>query len=65
MQFKAWKQPSSLKSGNQADTFAAGMEETHQTFCKNLQQAQASQTLYAGGREVVFEVGVTDGVGRR
>jgi hypothetical protein len=32
MQFKAPKQPSSLKSEIQADTFAAGLEETHQTL---------------------------------
>jgi hypothetical protein len=57
MQFKAPKQPSSLKSEIQADTFAAGLEETHQTLRRNLQEAQAHQIKYAGGREVVFEVG--------
>jgi hypothetical protein len=41
----------------QADTFAAGLEETHQTLRKNLQEAQTRQTKYAGGKEVVFEVG--------
>jgi hypothetical protein len=57
MQFKAPKQPSSLNSEIQADTFAAGLEETHQTLRKNLQEAQANQTKYAGGKEVIFEVG--------
>jgi len=57
MQFKAPKQPSSLNSEIQADAFAAGLEETHQTLRQDLQKAQASQTKYAGGKEVVFEVG--------
>jgi hypothetical protein len=56
MQFKAPKQPTSLKSEIQADTFAAGLEEIHQTLRRNLQEAQARQTKYAGGKEVVFEV---------
>jgi len=57
MQFKAPKQPSSLKSEIQSDTFAAGLEETHRTLRRNLQEAQARQMKYAGGKEVVFEVG--------
>jgi hypothetical protein len=57
MQFNAPKQPSSLNSEIQADTFTAGLEETHQTLRKNLQEAQANQTKYAGGTEVVFEIG--------
>jgi len=57
MQFKAPKQPSSLNSELHADTFAAGLEETHQTLRKNLQKVQANQTKYAGGKEVFFEVG--------
>jgi len=57
MQFKAQKQPSSLNSEIQADTFAAGLEESHQTLPKNLQGAQANQTKYAGGKEVVYEIG--------
>jgi hypothetical protein len=57
MQFKAPKQPSSLNSELQADTFAAGLEEIHKTLRKNLKEAQARQTKYAGGKEVVFEVG--------
>jgi hypothetical protein len=56
MQFKAPKQRCSLSSEIQADAFAAGMEETHQTLRENLQEAQANQTKYAGGKEVVFEV---------
>jgi hypothetical protein len=55
--FKAPKQPSSLNSEIQADTVADGLEETHQTHRKNLQEVQASQTQYASGKEVVFEVG--------
>jgi len=57
MQFEAPKQPSSINSEIQADAFTAGLEETHQTLCQNLQEAQANQTKYAGGKEVVFEVG--------
>jgi hypothetical protein len=57
MQFKAPKQPSSLNSEIHADAFTADSEQTHQTFRKNLQEAQANQTKYAGGKEVVFEVG--------
>ena len=57
MQFKAPKQQSSLKSEIQAHTFAAGMEETHHTLSKNLQEAQAHQTNYAGSKEVVFDDG--------
>jgi len=57
MQFKAPRQQSSLKSEIQADTFAAGLEETDQTLRKNLEEAQACQTKYSGGKEVVFEVG--------
>jgi len=57
MQFKAPKQPYSLNSQIQADTFAAGLEETHQTRRKNLQEGQANQAKYAGGNEVVFKVG--------
>jgi hypothetical protein len=56
MQFKAPKQQPSLNSEIQADTFAAGLEETHQTLSKNLQEAQANQTKHAGGKEVDFEV---------
>jgi len=43
MQFNAPKQASSLNSDIWADTFAAGLEETNQNLCKNLQQTQASQ----------------------
>jgi hypothetical protein len=57
MQFKAPTQPSSLNSEIQADTFAAGLEEIHQTIHKNLKEAQASPTKYAGSKEVVFVVG--------
>jgi hypothetical protein len=53
MQVKAPKQPSSLNLEIQADSIAAGLEETHQTIRKTLQKAQAIQTKYAGGKEVV------------
>ena len=56
MQFKAPKQPSNLKSEIQADTMAAGLEETHRTLHEILQEAQARQTKYAGSKEIVFEV---------
>jgi hypothetical protein len=56
MQFKAAKQPSSLNSETQADIFAAGLEETPQILRKNLQETQANQTNYPGGKDVVFEV---------
>jgi hypothetical protein len=56
MQFEAPKQPSHLNSEIQADTFAAGVQETHQTLRKNLQETQANQKKYASGKEVDFEV---------
>jgi len=56
MQFKAPKQPSSLKSEIQADTFVAGLEMIHPTLHKNLQVAQAHQEKHPGGEDVVFEV---------
>ena len=55
-QFEALKQPSGLNSEIQADTFAAALEETHQTLRKNLHEAQANQTKYASGKEIVFKV---------
>jgi hypothetical protein len=57
MQFKAPKQPSNLMLDIQADTMTTGLEETHQTHCENLQEAQACQTKSAGGKEIVFDVG--------
>jgi len=65
MQFKPPKQPSSLNSDIQADTFAAGLEETHQTLRKNLQEAQANQTNHAGSEAVVVEVGDRVGLSTR
>jgi len=47
MQCKALKQPPSLKLDIEADIFAVGLEETHLTLSKNLQEAQACQTIYA------------------
>jgi hypothetical protein len=56
MQFKAPKQPSSLNFEIQAVTSADGLEESHQTLCNNLQEAQAIQTKHAGDKQVVFKV---------
>jgi len=50
-------QSSSMISEIQADTFAAGLEETHQTLHKNLRDAHPSQAKYVSSKEVVFEVG--------
>jgi hypothetical protein len=47
-QFTTWKHPSSLYSEIKADNFAAVLEETHQTICKNLQEAAGNHTNYAG-----------------
>ena len=44
MQFKAPKQPSSMKSNIQAHTSASGLEETDNTLWKNFQDAQAHRT---------------------
>jgi hypothetical protein len=57
IQFKAPKQPSSQNSEIQVDTVTAGLEETHQTLPENFQEAQTNQTKFAGGKEVIFEVG--------
>jgi len=65
MQFKAPKQPSSLKLDFHADTSVAGLEETHQTLCKNLQEAQARQTKYTDGKEVVVKIGDQVGLSTR
>jgi hypothetical protein len=55
MQCKAPQQLYRLILEIQADTFAVGWEETRQTLCKILQEAQANQTKYASGIEVVFD----------
>ena len=59
MQFKALKQLSSLNPEIQAGSSAAGLEETHQTLRKNLQEAPANQMKYGGGKEVILDVGDT------
>jgi hypothetical protein len=56
MQFKAPKQGSSLHPEIRAETFTAGLEETHQTLRENLQEAQANQTKYASGKDSIFGV---------
>jgi len=57
MLFKAPNQSSILNWDIQADTFPVGLQETYQTLCKNLEDAQSSQTKYSGGNEVVIQVG--------
>jgi hypothetical protein len=57
LQFNAPKESSSLKLDIRTDTFAAGLEETHQTLRQHLQQDLARKPKYAGGKEGVFEVG--------
>jgi hypothetical protein len=55
MQFKSLKQPSSLRSELQTDTFAFGFVETHPTLLKALLEVQTSQTKYPSGIEAVFK----------
>jgi len=57
MHFKAPKQPFSLNSEIEADTFAAGLEETDQTLHNNMKDAQANQKKDAGGDDVIFDFG--------
>ena len=57
MHFKAPKQPFSLNSQIQAETFAAGLEETDQTVHNNMKEAQPNQKKDAGGNNVIFDVG--------
>lgn len=52
----ALKQPSRLNLQFQGDTFAAGLEEAHQTLREYLEGAHANQTKHAGYQEVIFEV---------
>jgi len=59
MKFQAPKNPCSLNSTIHADTFAASLKVTHQTLSKNLQDAEANQTKYIDGKEVVLEIGDT------
>jgi hypothetical protein len=54
MQLMAPKLPSSPNSVIKANIFAAGLKETHQTLGKTLQEAQANQTKYTSGKEVVI-----------
>jgi len=56
MQFKAPKQPSSLKLKTQTDTFVAGLEDTYQHLHKNLQKIEAYQTKDASSKDVIFVV---------
>jgi hypothetical protein len=58
MQFKPPKDPS-FRSQVQADSWMAGMEETHRIVRENIIQAQERQTKYTSGKEVTFVVGDT------
>jgi len=56
MQFKPPKEPS-FRSQIQADTWVEGLEETHRLLRENLEEAQARQSKYAGGKDITFKVG--------
>jgi len=57
MQFKLLKAPSNLRPEILADAMVPGMEETHQLLRESLLEAQIRQSIYAGGKDVTFEVG--------
>jgi hypothetical protein len=56
MQCKPPKDPS-FRSQVHADSWMAGVEETHQIPWENIIEAQDQQTKYAGGKEMTFAVG--------
>jgi len=56
VQFKAPKQPSSLKLDIKAETFDAGLEETNQTLRNKLQEALALLSNDAYSKDGVFDV---------
>jgi hypothetical protein len=57
MQFKGPKAPPNLKSEIQADAVLEGLEETHRLLRESILDAQERQTKYAGGKEIMCEVG--------
>jgi len=56
MQFKPPEDPS-FRSQVQADSWRAGMEETHQILWENIIEAQERETKHASGKETTFVVG--------
>jgi len=56
MQFKTPK-ATTLKSQTQADVLLEGQEETYCVFRGNCVEAHDKQMMYAGGKEITFEVG--------
>jgi len=43
-----------------ADTLATGLDETNHTHHQDALEVQAYQTIYTGGKKVIFEVGDKD-----
>jgi hypothetical protein len=56
MQFKSPNDPR-FRSQVQADTWMAGVEETHRILRENIIEAQERYTNYAGAKEMTSEVG--------
>jgi hypothetical protein len=56
MQFKTLK-PNSLTWETHADVLFEGLEQTHRVPRENLLEAQVKQMMYAGRKEITFEVG--------
>jgi hypothetical protein len=54
-QFKPPKVPI-FRSQIQVDTWVEGLEKTHQLLRENLEEAQARQLKYSGGKDVTFKV---------
>jgi len=58
MQFKCPKDPS-FRWQVQAESWMAGVEETHQILQENIIKVQKRQPKYAGGKDMTFAVGDT------
>jgi len=54
MQIKPPKEPS-FRSQIQADRWVEGLEETHRLLWENLEEAQARQSKYARGKDMIFK----------
>jgi hypothetical protein len=61
LQFKALKQQSSLKSEIQAETFAAGLNETQQNLQESSQEAHSNQTKYGSGHRLFSRFQIRSG----
>jgi len=57
MQFKRPKAPTIALSEVKADVLLAGLEETHEILRQSLLEAQTRQSMYAGGKDMIFKVG--------